>query len=217
MSTSATTQPETAECSYCGDDRDIHASVAGSFCSEDCYHKHQADKALNVVRNDHRICASCLRFIKSVERPDEEWVNEQNSRRQHALNNGAIWHTKNGMQVFDITRCPDKQRTQTESVIGFQYRTENAETVVKELEGPDRYSRIKQTGTACKCGNTNPSERVEVLQESEPATVLANHFITFRRLYSEGKVDSRINKDVLFETFRETRDLQLSLGRALHD
>lgn len=214
---SATTQPETAECSYCDGDRDPYASVAGSFCSTECHTKHRADKALNVVRNDHRICASCLRFVKTVESPDDEWVNEHKSRSQFALRVGGLFHNKCGESVLDLTHCPDEQRTQRESIRGYQYRTENAETAVIEVEGPHKWSRVKQTGTSCRCGNTDPSETIDILQECEPAVVLANHVNTFRRLEAEGKIDKRINKDVLFETFRETRDLMLALGRALHE
>ena len=215
MSTSSTTQPETAECAYCEGDRDIHASVAGSYCSTECYHAHQGDKALNIVRNDHRLCATCLSFIKSIERPDDEWVNEHKTREQFALEIGGLFHNKQGQSVLDLTNCNDELRTQRESVVGYQYRTENAETVVKEFDGPDKYSRTKQTGTACKCGNTNPRESVETLRESDPATVLKNTVFTFWQLESEGKIDSRLNKDVFFSTYKETRDFEYSLGRAL--
>jgi hypothetical protein len=217
MSTSAT-PTETAECSYCEGDRDVHASVAGSFCSSECHLKHQADKALNVVRNDHRICASCLRFIKQVERPTDDWNHENGSRTEAAIERGAEYHNVDSVGIsLDVTDCYGAPRTSVESVIGFQYQTEHAETAVKEFDGPHQWTRIKQTGTACECGNVDPSETVDILQECEPAVVLANYVRTFRRLEAEGKIDSRIDKDVLFSTFRETRDLTLALGRALHE
>ncbi len=209
-------QASTETCKECGDEMERYYSPG--YCSEDCFHRNQAKEALEVVRRDHKYCGTCLRRIKSVEEPTDDWEHKHGSKTDAAIERGAEYHNVDDVGIsLDVTDCYGAPRTSVESVIGFQYRTEHAETAVKEFDGPHQWTRIKQTGTSCKCGNTDPSETVDILQECEPAVVLANYVRTFRRLEAEGKIDSRIDKDVLFSTFRETRDLELSLGRALHE
>lgn len=197
-------------CKCCGDEYDEY--YAPGFCSEGCYYEDKGDTALNLVRHDHRFCGSCGGVLKEIEEPDSDWVDRSKSREQYALNTGGIYHDG----VFDITRCPDQQRTQTESVVGFQYRTTEAVTVVKEFEGPDRYSRLRQTGTGCVCGCVDTRNTSDVLRECNPTRVLANYVRAFRLLEREGQLDQRIDKELFFETYRDTRDFDIALGRALH-
>jgi len=203
-------QASTETCKECGDEIDRYYSPG--YCSEDCFHKRKAHEALEVVRKDHKYCGTCLRRIKTVEEPTDDWEHKHGSKTEAAIKHGAEYHNVTEVGIsLDVTDCYGAPRTTVESVIGFQYRTENGETVVKEREKEDGV-RVEQTGTGCVCGNTDLSETVDILQECEPAVVLANFVRTFRQLEAEGKIDKRVDKDVLFSTFRETRDLTLALG-----
>lgn len=202
-----------SECRHCKES--YEHGYNGEYCSDDCVAASRGEKALNQVRQDHRLCGTCGNFLKQVEPPNDEWVNESKSRTQFALHNGGIRHNKHGQHVFDITNCPDEQRTQTESVIGFQYRTPEATTVIKEREGPTKYDRIKTTATGCSCGCTETTDTEEILRESDPVRILTNYVRTFLFLYAEGTLDTKLDKDRFFEAYKETRDFELAVGRGL--
>lgn len=203
-----------ADCAECGGDRDPHASVKGSYCSEECYYRHKGSKALNIVENDHRICASCLRFIKQVERAPEEWRRKRGSPTQVAIEHGAEYHTVEGEIALDATDV-DARPTNVDSVCGYQYGTGDSEHVVKEYETEDG-QRVHSTGLGCKCGNTDASAALDYPRDAEPKALLVNYIRTFRRLYDEGKAPERIDKDVFFTTFKESRDWEYALGKALY-
>ena len=209
------TAQRTGECAHCEEEHPLETAV-GQFCSDECKTRHQADKALSQVRSDHRICGTCGGILKEVVAPDDEWVNEHGSRLAAALNNGAEYRQDGSELVLDLTECDDVRRTAAEAVCGFQYRTEEAELVVKEREGPHEHARKLETGTGCCCGSTDPSSTDDLLREADPARVLANYVRTFARLEREGAVPWRVEKTSFFERYRETRDFELALGGALY-
>ena len=63
--------PRTGECgrSECDAEFPVHGAYKGAFCSRQCHLQHRGQKALNVIRNDHRWCATCFRKLKEIERP----------------------------------------------------------------------------------------------------------------------------------------------------
>lgn len=213
---SATAHPKRLTCAYCDGDRDADSSVKGSFCSSECYYKHKGDKALNILRHDHRLCPSCGRWLKTVETPSSEWINDHGSALHVALDNGGEITSRNGQQILDATECSDVQPTQVDAIKGVQDRTEHAESAVKEFEGQAEDSRIYRLGTGCECGITNPTERDSDLQTVELEVVLANYVKRCRELEAEGQLSERIDKGVFFQTYKESRDLLFSLGKALY-
>lgn len=98
-------QPSTrVRCAYCDGSRDPADSVAGSYCSKLCYHKHTGQKLLNVIRHDHRWCTNCGRQLKQIEEPTDEQLRKIDG-----------FHSKT-------------------SVIGYQYPTPNAGIGYKDIQ-----------------------------------------------------------------------------------
>lgn len=73
MSTRITT-PQSPTCSHCNDDRDPHASIRGSYCSTECFHRAKGEAALGELKKDHTICSTCYNVRKEIERPSERWI-----------------------------------------------------------------------------------------------------------------------------------------------
>jgi len=210
------THTDEYDCVYCGGERTPGGGVRGSFCSNACHYKHKGEKAVNILRHDHRLCASCGRWVKEVSRPDDEWKHERASAVETVLNNGGEYHNVDGVGIaLDATAASDTRPTATEQVIGFQYATENATHVEKEYP-IDEYRVHYGTGLGCACGMTNTRETDNILRGVELASVLANYVVVFRELEREGQLDQRISKDRFFNTFRETRDIEHAVGKGLH-
>ena len=186
------------------------------YCSEACYYRFKGSKAVNILRHDHRLCASCGRWIKEINRPTDEWKHYRGSAYQIALENGATLSKENGQQLLDLTQVRDIRPVAVDSVIGFQDATPNAEPVEKEYD-IDEYRRHYGTGLGCTCGVTDTRIVDDTLRGIELASVLANYVTVFRALEREGQLDQRIDKDRFFESFKETRDFELSLGKGLHE
>lgn len=205
----------TGKCRHCDEEHPLETAV-GQFCSNECRLRAKADKALGQVRSQHDLCGTCGGVLKEIDAPDDDWVQREGSRLQAALNNGAEVRMGAGELVLDLTECADRRRTAAEAVCGFQNRTEDAEIVVKEREGPDEYTRILETGTGCVCGQTDHSSTDDLLRQADPARVLANYVRTLHRLEREGAISWRVSKTTFFERYRETRDFELALGTALY-
>jgi len=124
--------------------------------------------------------------------------------------------TAAGAIALDTTECHAGRPTSTDSVIGFEYRTELGEGVVKQLETDDG-RRYYQAGVGCSCGNVHASQTEDVLRECNPARALANTIRTVRLLEAEGKINKRVDKETFFETYRETSDFDVALGQALYE
>lgn len=204
------------ECHHCSET--YEHGFDGQYCSEACKDKQQAETSLNLIRHDHRFCGTCGGQLKTIEPPNEDWKHEKGSVTETAIDNGAEYHNVDGVGLaLDATECYRANPTSVESVIGFQYRTPEAITVEKEREGPDEYTRIETTGTGCVCGCTDPSNTDDVLRQANPARVLVNYLRAFRILEREGQTYKVLSKDVFFQTYKETRDFELAIGKGLHE
>lgn len=191
-------------------------SAVASFCSENCLYRHKAEKALNQVRSDHRICGSCGGLLKEISSPSKGWEQEHASMEQIALNHGGeISSGPNGELVLDATECADVRRTAVEAVIGLQYRTEEADVVEKELDGPQTFRRYRM-GTGCQCGATDHTTTDDALRKADPVRTLVNYVYVIHTLEREGAIPWRISKGEFFSTYRETRDFDVALGKALY-
>ena len=205
----------TGTCFSCREEFDL-PGYDGDVCSEECHYRHKGEKAVNILRHDHRLCASFGRWVKTVSRPNEDWKHERSSAVETVLKNGGEYHNVDGLGIaLDATDASDRRPTATEQVIGYQYPTENAEHVEKEY-AIDEYRVQYGTGLGCKCGMTNTRETDNILRGIELASVLANYVVVFRELEREGQLDQRMSKDVFFETFKDTRDIEHAVGKGLH-
>jgi len=203
----------TGTCFECRDEFEL-PGYNKDCCSEDCYYKHKGEMKLNLLRYDHRLCASCGRWLKEVAEPPEGWVEDCHSIVEHALDHGGEISGDGGELVLDITECATTRRTAAECVVGFQTRTENAEIVEKEFS-KETFQKVYQMGTGCVCGTTDTRTTDAALQGIELATVLANYVHRFRELEREGQLDQRINKEAFFNSYKESENIPYSLGKAL--
>lgn len=204
----------TGTCFECRDEFEL-PGYNNDVCSEECYYRHKGEKAENILRNDHRLC-TCGRQLKEVNPPSQEWQETKQSALETVLEHGGEYHNVDNQLTLDATEASDRRPTNTDCVIGFQHRTQHAETVEKEFEVGD-YHRTYATGTGCECGITDTRDIDEDLRATELATVLANFVYLFRELYHEGQLDQRINKDIFFREYKRSQDITYALGKALHE
>jgi len=194
---SATTPQQT--CDYCGTAEPVSQLVQptpnNNYCSETCYLRHRGVKALNQVRQDHRLCASCGRQLKELDKPPEEFV-----ERIKRTNGPAT----------------------AEAIVGFQDRTPEGDTGIKEYEGEHEASPLYREGTICDCGVVDTREGDDTLREREWQSVLANFVQVLRLLEREGAIMERLDVQLFAAVFKKSRekhgtgDLELALGAGLY-
>ncbi len=182
------------ECGHCGEEHSPAETVAGSFCSRECHRAHRREKRareiFRALEHDHRWCATCGRQLKEVEEPTDE-----------ALRQIDGFHSKT-------------------SVIGFQYRTEHAETGEISLDVDDETDRpivedSVATGTVCSCGNTSHRHEEEALRERFPFTTAYYLWLASRQLRTEEKHDVRLDRDRLFDAVLERASTREAIARAV--
>lgn len=185
---------DTYECSHCGGDRDPRTSVAGSFCSIECHRAHRREKrAREIMReleHDHRFCATCGRQLKTVEKPTDA-----------ALRQIDGYHS-------------------TTALVGYQYRTEHAETGEISLDVDDEADRPivedgVATGTVCSCGNTSHRHEEAALRERFPFTTAYWLWLAARTLRAEDKHDVRLERERLFDAVLERASIRDALAQAV--
>jgi len=176
------TTDSTAECEHCSGERDMYDSVEGSFCSKECYHKHRGGKFLNTLKYDHRYCHGCLSQLKEVERPTDEQL-----------------RSIDGMHS-------------AESVVGFQYRTPNADTG----EITVRADVIDTVATGVVCGNCGTTDhRDAFMRDFEPTEAAKRLRKRVKETREEGQHSKQFDTSAFVEAWNESHDWTLSLGRAL--
>jgi len=173
-------------CAWCDEERDPQASVRGSFCSRDCWLRHKGDKALNQLRHDHRFCVSCGRQLKELEEPPDETLRQINGAES------------------------------THSLVGYQYRTPQADIGEIQRDGPTEYQDRIHTGTICECGVTDGREADPDLRQLEIDTVLKNLATTLLALWDEGAIDKKLDVRRYTRTYAESEDFALAVGRGLY-
>lgn len=156
---------------------------APGYCSEECYHRYQGQKALNTIKHDHTHCFQCGQELKTIEEPTDE-----------ALVNIQGFHS-------------------TTSVVGFQYRNQWAdvgEILVNDTPGKETYSTGTTCG---RCGSTNlfetfPEDRdrhlfeyasriLEALEEKEDEHHKEfNHDVYFQSLLTDADIALAVGKSI---------------------
>lgn len=59
-------------CGHCGRWVNPEKTIAGSYCSHECYYSDRGESALTNLEDDHKYCRSCFARVKDVEEPPEE-------------------------------------------------------------------------------------------------------------------------------------------------
>lgn len=185
MSTSSSSQQhqEHWECDYCGENRPSHSFFNGAMCSEECERLDRADTLLNILEHDHRLCYSCGRRLKTIERPPETTT----------LVIGPVRHDAVPNTAKDV-------------LVGYEYPTEHAShgeislDVVDdpEVDGRPMSDRVGH-GVTCSCGATDHRDADPTIRDRYALEIAHNFQETIADLRAEGKTDERIHRDVHFE------------------
>lgn len=172
-----TPELETYECSECDTEYDAGEAVNGSFCSWGCYYRKKGRAALQQIKHDHRICATCFRPIKTVLEPEE---------RHPDCVVGWQFPTENTVHAID------------------EFWRDEVSTLLDE-DSPDapartdldvgRNDRVERTRWACSCGAVDSGHRYEELEEVEPAKRLTNAAVTAARLSREDSIGGTFERE----------------------
>lgn len=178
---------ETYRCSECDEEFAAIAAVAGSFCSMECHRSHRRGKrAREVMReleHDHRFCATCGRQLKEIERPI-------------------------GKSLVIPPSAHDDWAAASDVLVGFQHRTQHAETGEISLDVDDRAERpivedTVTTGTICECGNTAHRHEEGAIRERAPFETAYYVALATRVLRAEDKHDVVLDRRALFDAVLE--------------
>jgi|GEM_PF-4367273 len=66
------TQEPRVQCAHCDGPRDPNASVAGSYCSTECYYRDKGEGILSELEHDHTVCSTCFATLKEIETPRQD-------------------------------------------------------------------------------------------------------------------------------------------------
>jgi len=195
---------ETYECVQCDDHFAAERSVAGSFCSGECYRAHQrekrADSVLELIAHDHRFCVTCCRQLKEIERPTDEQL-----------------RSIDGMHS-------------AESLVGLEYQTQHADHGLKtdpalfweDEDGtehtPDAHtaSQAAREGVVCTCGATDTGDVSDAIRASLDAGQLALRLVAvIEALHAEGKHDVDYRGDVVVGGLADGLDVREALAEAV--
>ena len=188
----------------------------GGFCSEACYHRHTGANILETIKHDQRLCSSCFRPIRSIDKPTSEWLDNNGSHVQVAINAGAhLVSASKDLQseldsgvrlnsVLDYTGVTGGMRkVNTDSVIGEQYPTE--------------HTTRTPYGWACECGNTDHRHREPAIIDVEIEDVITFLYFALQQLFSGGHINQPPTRSELFAGLREHwKDWEYAIGRCLH-
>lgn len=187
------------------------------FCSNKCHHRAKGAEVLEQIKYDHRLCATCFKPIKTVDKPSSEWLDKNGSHVSVAINCGAKLVSADsdlksqldgGVQlnsVLDYTGVTGgKRKVHTESVVGEQYETE--------------FTIRTPYGWACKCGNTDHTHREPAIVDVEIEQVITFLYFALQQLFREGNLNQSPTRSELFDGLREHwKDWEYAIGRCLHE
>lgn len=203
MSTSSSNQSElqdhfktdTCEHADCDAEFVVEHAIRGNYCSAECFYRHKGANVLDEIRRDHRLCATCFRQIKSVERPGGVSLKVEPPDHEGAA--GGV----------------------RETIIGRQYPTEHT-TWGLDVHQLDDYVILDRTRWSCECGTVDPSERDDIIEQVEldDNGIVGDLLETLHFLERSGAIDRRPSKQRLFEALREEwRDWEFAIGRCLYE
>jgi hypothetical protein len=155
------------------------------YCSQECVHRNTGESILNVLKHDHRFCHGCFTKLKEISRPTDEQL-----RQIEGL------HSK-------------------ESVIGFQYGTEHAETGEQTVKWKTGRKDIIGTGICCgNCGTTDHRDDFQRDFRIQDAAKRLSERIT--ELREEGQFDYTFSAADFVQAWNEnTGDWEYAVGVAV--
>lgn len=183
------------ECAHCDHWRNPDASAKGSYCSRECWLRSKGSNVLSELCRDHTICGTCFRRIKELERPPE------------------------GTSVdvpMPLEPHGDANADGIENVlIGYQYQTPATEIAIDDFSD-DPYRPHEHTRWSCECGNVDPTERDDLLEQIDLEETIVRLLQRLRERERDGKLPHRPDKQRLFDALRqEWRDWEFAIGCAV--
>jgi hypothetical protein len=182
----STTQPKAYTCDRENCTEQFNAGTGyNGHCSEYCYHAHRGEKVLNLLKYDHRFCHGDFSKLKTINRPTDE-------------------------QLRQIEGIHSK-----DSVVGFQYGTENAETGEKTLTAREDRKEIVGTGIVCgNCGTTDYRDSFQ--RDFSPRDAAKRLRKRIQETRDEGQHQFDFSTEAFVEAWNSNvGDWELALGRAL--
>jgi len=207
MSTQLGSQVHIRNCDECSKAFKTVDSPREYHCSHECYYLDKGQGALNQLKSDHKICATCFRYIKSVHAPKQSWLEKKADRVDTAIQHGGEYvKGPNGQLTLDATECSNSRHTSTESIIGYQYETPHTDHLYGE-----------SGKWICECGNVETYARDDVLEQLDLDTTKELLIQRLFDLYDKGAIQERITPDVFYEAFSsEDMNWRYAIGKALH-
>jgi len=152
------------------------------YCSQACLEKSKGESILHTLKYDHRFCHGCFSKLKEVSRPTDE-------------------------QLRQIDGLHSKQ-----SVVGFQYQTENAD--VGEITAREDTYDVVVTGTVCaNCGTTDHRDSFQRDFRPQEAAKRLRERIQETRV--EGQHDYSFDTSAFVDAWNDTKDWKQAVGRAV--
>lgn len=187
-------QTDECACDSCDHEFVVDLAIKGSYCSLDCFYRDKGAAALRQIRHDHQWCATCFRRIKTVEAPPDG--------------------------VYLDIKGPDHEGAADDVrnvIVGYQYRTEHTTWGTDDFSDDD-HCRIERQRWSCECGNVDPSERDDILEEIELETIVASLFRCLEALAEKGALQNDPSWSRYKSALRDHwRDWEFAVGRALYE
>jgi len=207
MSTTLGQEYHILGCDWCEEQYIKQESPRDEYCSHDCFYKDKGDGAINQLESDHKLCATCFRYIKTVSTPEQSYLEDKADRVETAINHGGeLYGGPNGELTLDATDCSNTRHTAAQSIIGYQYPTEDTDFL---------YGNSGKW--ICSCGCVDTHERDETLAQLELDVTITNLCDRLSRLSQQGAVGGDFSEHRFLEAFEASeRNWKYSIGYGLY-
>ncbi len=121
----STSQSSTASCKEC--DNDLDDFYSPGYCSEDCYHRYQGQKLLNIIENTHTHCANCGVRLKEVEKPPKEFLVGMGQQSAESLVGFQYTTPSAANGEVDVDDTPGREIVSTGTICGECGNTNSSE------------------------------------------------------------------------------------------
>jgi hypothetical protein len=203
-------------CVECGNQFKVQDSPRPNHCSEQCFYEDRGSGALNALKTDHKLCATCFKYIKKTYCPSADFLEELSSFEHRALQrSGKITNGPDGELQLDITGVDGSTRP-----LGIRKDGSTREFVYIGRQYPTQHTRYLYGSSGpwvCECGNVDLSEHNELLANQDTEGMVLALLDRLREFYEKGAIQQEPQRGVFFEYFDERdADLRTSVGAALY-